>query len=126
MSTFYSIFLLEDVNQLEAEIEAYKCITLEKFIEYVRDYEKKSDFAKKNKVKISDNTIKSLFEILDIDGNGVIDKQELMMVFEGKELKNFGRNVNDDFNDFKKTISEGISFVTGSSTFIQIKKIFGY
>lgn len=58
------------------------------FRELCDDFQKLDAFCVENKVSISDTQIDTFLQVLDEDGNGMLEYEEVVDVLEGKIFKN--------------------------------------
>jgi uncharacterized protein (DUF2342 family) len=55
-------------------------------MELVKDFEKEDEFCIKNKLTIDESMIDILMSVLDLDGNGTLDQEEILGVLVGRNL----------------------------------------
>ena len=67
-------YIMDNVEELRDYIQMYQYVSKEQFLTFVREQEQKQQYGRDHGVAISETTVQYLFEILDIDGNGIIDQ----------------------------------------------------
>lgn len=82
---------LDNMDEIKAAIYSYKYIKFEKFQKAIHKFSKFSNYAKKNKVEISDAQINALFMFLDLDGNRELEQQEFIGVLNERKQLGQGR-----------------------------------
>ena len=71
---------------------------MDMFRDFCREKEAELPFCKKHKTKISESMIKALFETLDVDGNGILDANELVAILEGRHALSSGKGGGEDLH----------------------------
>ncbi len=62
----------------------YRYITIAQLKQLCDEFVEKDELCKKNKTKITDGQIEALVKLLDLDGNGQLDQDEVIGVLEGR------------------------------------------
>ena len=72
------------------------------------DFEAKSAWTKKDKKRnrVSKAQVQTLFQILDLDGNGTLDHDEIVGVLEGRQLLGQGKQ-----DEIRKQVNEGVNML---------------
>lgn len=77
---------IDNADQIKKKIMAYKYITFEQLKDLAEDFACKDAFCKESKSKISDTQLEAFIKVMDLDGNGQLDYEEIMGVLEGRLL----------------------------------------
>jgi len=86
-------YFLEDIDEIKDHVNQYRYVDKAMFQKLVTDFEKKSPFTMQNKSKnrVSQVQIDTLFDILDLDGNGSLDQEEIIGVLQERMLLGQGK-----------------------------------
>ncbi len=75
---------IDDVEQLKEKVVVYRFINKSMLREVVDDFQKRDKFCCQHGVHISDEMIDVMIQVLDLDGNGQLDHDEVVGVLEGR------------------------------------------
>ncbi len=71
---------------LKNKVIQYRYMDFEMFENIISAFNSDNEFCKHNKTKISDVQAKALFLLLDVDGSGELEQEEVMEVLIDKQL----------------------------------------
>lgn len=95
-------YFLQNVDILKNKVMQYRYMDFEMFESIISAFNHDNEYCKHNKTKISDVQAKALFLLLDVDGSGELEQEEVMEVLIDKQLlgQNKEEKVKHDAKEF--------------------------
>ncbi len=79
-------YFLQNVDILKNKVVQYRYMDYEMFETIIQAFNKDNDYCRSNRTKVSDVQAKALFLLLDVDGSGELEQEEVMEVLIDKQL----------------------------------------
>jgi len=71
---------------LKSKISQYRYLDFEMFTSSVDSFSQANDYCKLNKTRVSDDQIKAIFLLLDVDESGELEQEEVIDVLQDRQL----------------------------------------
>jgi len=109
-------FFLDDVEQVKEKVMAFRFITKTQLMELAEDFCKTNPYCIKNRVKVSWVQIDALVQLLDLDGNGQLEMNEVVGVLEKRHMFGMGKEaelkaaIGTSFSKVASYVKESLKF----------------
>lgn len=107
---------LDNIDQLKSKVSQYKYLDYDMYKGILESFSKNNEYCKKNKTKLSDVQMISVFLLIDLDDSGELEPEEILDVFMDRKLLGQSREekakkdamdmVWKSFNSFKQWTNE--------------------
>lgn len=94
---------IDDVDNIKEKVLAYRYITIDQLKKLCEEFAAKDSYCIAKKVTISAEQVHALVQLLDLDGNGQLDQDEVVGVLEERQMLGQGRE-----NELKEAIGSGL------------------
>eukprot|EP00347_Sterkiella_histriomuscorum_P016798 403351813 len=94
---------IDDVDNIKEKVLVYRYITLDQLKQLGKEFCEQDDYCKKNKIVNLDNQIEAMVKLLDLDGNGQLDHDEVIGVLDQRQLLGQGKE-----HEIKEALENGV------------------
>ena len=93
---------IDDVDSIKEKVLAYRFVTIEQLQKLCEEFAEADEFCRAHSVTISRLQVEALVQLLDLDGNGQLDQDEVVGVLAERQMLGQGRE-----NELKEAIGFG-------------------
>ena len=77
---------IDEVDSIKEKVVAYRFITVKQLREIANEFQASDEYCKTHKVSITDVQVNAMVQLLDLDGNGQLDLDEVVGVLEERQM----------------------------------------